>query len=252
MPMTLVTSAAASDSRSTLITGTAPTELASKRRKTPASSAACSSSAPCCERSCLLAVTTDLPAFSAPSWKSRAGSMPPMSSTTMSMPGSPTISAKSAVTGTPSGTRPRPLGVPLEDAAQLDVPARGQPDLLGLFDEQPARRRSRPCRSPASRSLPYPSPQPPASPQRVLAPAPRAAAAGARRPPRSRARSRRAPRRRSTKTTAGARLSVVVVGHRVAVGAGARRRRARGPPRRRRSPRSRGGRRRCGGSTADR
>ena len=108
--MTPVIWAAASDSRSTLITGTAPTALASKRRKVPWSSAVCSSSAPCCDRSCLLAVTTALPAVSAASWIVRAGSMPPISSITTSISGSFTRSAKSAVVRTPGGASARRWG----------------------------------------------------------------------------------------------------------------------------------------------
>ena len=67
---------AASDSSSTRTTGTAPATAASKRSRTPYSRAVSNSSSPCWESSCLLAVTTSLPARIAASRYSRAGSMP--------------------------------------------------------------------------------------------------------------------------------------------------------------------------------
>ncbi len=63
------------------MTGTAPATAASKRSSTPAARAAAKSSSPCWAISCLLALTTGLPASSAARTYSRAGSVPPISST---------------------------------------------------------------------------------------------------------------------------------------------------------------------------
>ena len=60
--LTRSTCAPASDSWSTRITGTTPATAASKRSCTPCSRAAAHSSSPCSASSCLLAVTTCLPA----------------------------------------------------------------------------------------------------------------------------------------------------------------------------------------------
>src|SRR3954447_11017392 len=84
IPCRRSTWAAASDSCSTRMTGTTPATAASKRSWTPWSRAAAHSSSPCWESSCLLAVTTCLPAPMARSTYSRAGSIPPMTSTTRS------------------------------------------------------------------------------------------------------------------------------------------------------------------------
>ena len=62
MPWTRSTCAAASDSCSTRMTGTTPATAASKRSCTPCSRAHAHSSSPCWQSSCLLAVTTCLPA----------------------------------------------------------------------------------------------------------------------------------------------------------------------------------------------
>ena len=64
--LTRSTSAAASDSRRTRMTGTTPATAASKRSWTPCSRAVAHSSSPCSAKSCLLAVTTCLPARIAP------------------------------------------------------------------------------------------------------------------------------------------------------------------------------------------
>jgi len=77
--------------------GMAPATAASKRRSTPALAAASNNSAPDAAISSLLAVTTGLPAFRAVSTSSRAGSNPPMSSTTRSISGSATTDAGSSV-----------------------------------------------------------------------------------------------------------------------------------------------------------
>ena len=88
MPWMRSTRAAASDSCSTRMTGTTPATAPSKRSWTPFSRAHAHSSSPCWESSCLLAETTCLPAFIARSTYSRAGSMPPISSTIRSEPSS--------------------------------------------------------------------------------------------------------------------------------------------------------------------
>ena len=99
----------ASDSRSGRMNGMPPATAASNSRSTPASSAA-NSSAPTLASRLLFPVTTGLPAFRAARISSRAGSIPPITSTTTSMSG--------------STTRPRRPG---EDAAgQLDRPLAGQ------------------------------------------------------------------------------------------------------------------------------
>ncbi len=67
-----------------------PATAASKSRSCPASSAAAKSSVPTLASSSLLAVTTGLPWRSAVRISSRAGSMPPITSTTTSMSGSST------------------------------------------------------------------------------------------------------------------------------------------------------------------
>ena len=85
IPNTLVISVAARLSWITRITGTTPATAASKRSWTPFSRAVSNSSSPCWATSCLFAVTTWRPARSARSTYSRAGSMPPISSTTISL-----------------------------------------------------------------------------------------------------------------------------------------------------------------------
>ena len=69
----------------TRITGIAPATAASKRSWAPPSLAAATSSSPCWATSCLLAVTTWRPSRRARVTYSRAGSMPPISSTITSL-----------------------------------------------------------------------------------------------------------------------------------------------------------------------
>src|SRR5436190_22380785 len=79
----------ASPSRKVLMTGIAAPTAASKFSAPPCFSAALASRKPCLAISALLAVTTDLPDFSAASIAAKAGSPePPISSTKQSMPGS--------------------------------------------------------------------------------------------------------------------------------------------------------------------
>src|SRR3954466_8415107 len=86
IPWMRSTCAAASVSCSTRMTGTTPATAPSKRSWTPCSRAQLHSSSPCEARSSLLAETTCLPARMAASTYSRAGSMPPISSTIRSEP----------------------------------------------------------------------------------------------------------------------------------------------------------------------
>ncbi len=72
-------------SRRARMIGMPPATAASKSRSTPASSLTANSSVPTLASSSLLAVTTGLPARSAAVISSRAGSIPPMTSTTRSM-----------------------------------------------------------------------------------------------------------------------------------------------------------------------
>ena len=102
MPMMRRTGSPASDSRSARTSGMPPATAASKRRSHPAASAALNTSAPTLASSSLFAVTTGLPCLSAVRISSRAGSMPPMTSTMRSIVGSSTTSAASRVSR-PSG-----------------------------------------------------------------------------------------------------------------------------------------------------
>src|SRR4051812_7488032 len=86
IPWMRSTCAAASVSCSTRMTGTTPATAPSKRSWTPCSRAQLQSSSPCEASSSLLAETTCLPARMAASTYSRAGSMPPISSTIRSEP----------------------------------------------------------------------------------------------------------------------------------------------------------------------
>src|SRR5919201_797710 len=108
IPNTFSISVAARLSWITRMTGTTPATDASKRSWTPASRAAAKSSSPNCAISCLLAVTTWRPARRARSTYSRAGSVPPISSTTISERSRMPSKSPSARRRTPtiSGLRP--------------------------------------------------------------------------------------------------------------------------------------------------
>src|SRR5450759_3204749 len=87
--------------------GMPPPTDASKAMSTPAVAAASMTSWPLAAMSALFAVTTDLPALSAPMTTSRATPTPPMSSMTMSMSGSAMMAKASSVTrsaGMPSAS----------------------------------------------------------------------------------------------------------------------------------------------------
>ena len=79
--------------------GTPPATLPSNPKRTPARSAAWNTSCPWTASKALLAVTTSLPAAIAPSTRLLAGSIPPMSSTTMPIAGSAIRRRESVVTG---------------------------------------------------------------------------------------------------------------------------------------------------------
>ena len=103
MPMIRRIRSPASDSLRGRMRGIPPATDDSKRRSTPAVEAASKSSAPQLANSSLLAVTTGLPPLRAVRMSVRAGSIPPMTSTTTSTVGSETTALASAVR-IPSGT----------------------------------------------------------------------------------------------------------------------------------------------------
>src|ERR1700754_4704681 len=99
---------AARPSRKVLTIGIAAPTAASKFSAAPCFSAACASRRPCLAISALLAVTTDLPAFSAVSTADSAGSPePPINSTKQSMPGSPASAMGSLAQATSRRSSPR-------------------------------------------------------------------------------------------------------------------------------------------------
>ena len=102
MPMTDVISLAMSECFSGSMMGMPPPTLASKAISLPAAAAASMTSSPWVAMSALLAVTTFLPAASAPSTTVRAKVVPPISSTTRSMSGSLMTSLKSLVNRCPT------------------------------------------------------------------------------------------------------------------------------------------------------
>lgn len=111
MPMMRLIGSPTSDSRSGRMNGIPATTAASYSRSTPLASATSANSLPTLASSSLLAVTTGLPAFNAATINSRAGSMPPINSTTRSTAGSATTSAASVVTIAGSSATPRSLDI---------------------------------------------------------------------------------------------------------------------------------------------
>ena len=98
-----------------------PPTAASNRSAAPVRRAIASSSGPWWARTCLFAVTTGLPAESAAAMSVRAGSSPPISSTTTSVSGAATRCAGASVSsdfGDPA--RHRPGDVPDGDAGELE------------------------------------------------------------------------------------------------------------------------------------
>src|SRR5947209_867883 len=97
MPMTRRMRSPARDSFSGLMMGIPPATAASKARSTPVCSASSKSSLPRVASNSLLAVTTERPEARALRMRLRAGSMPPMTSTTILTSGSSTTSLGSLV-----------------------------------------------------------------------------------------------------------------------------------------------------------
>src|SRR5450756_2434708 len=105
----------ANPSRRVLMTGIAAPTAASKLSAPPCFSAALANRNPCLAISALLAVTTDLPDFSAASIADSAGSPePPISSTKQSMPGS--FASASGLFAQPMPRRSRPRFLTFERA----------------------------------------------------------------------------------------------------------------------------------------
>ena len=122
-----------SDSRRGRISGMPPATAASKSRSTPAPSAAWNSSAPAVASSSLLPVITGLPAFIAARISSRAGSRPPITSTTTSMSGSSTTERASVVSSARVDGRAPGLGeVAHGDAGDLEAQAGAGGDVVAL------------------------------------------------------------------------------------------------------------------------
>ena len=99
----------ASPSRIALMIGMPPATAASKATMTPRAWAASKTSLPWMAMSALLAVTTCLPFWMARKTSVRAGSSPPMSSTTIRTSGSSTTAVGSSVSTMPSSARSRGL-----------------------------------------------------------------------------------------------------------------------------------------------
>src|SRR6266545_3649788 len=128
MPSTRRTRSPASDSLSGATIGTAPPTAASNLRSTPATSAASNSSPPWVASSSLLAVTTGLPSRIASRIRERAGSMPPITSTTTSTSGSATTAAASPLirVGSTAGSRLRVTSRTATRCSVIATPARSR------------------------------------------------------------------------------------------------------------------------------
>src|SRR3954470_1559154 len=100
---------------------------ASKRSCTPASRATAKSSSPCWASSCLLAVTTGLPARSAARTYSRAGSVPPISSTIRSDPARIESKSPSPRVSTPETSGCRPVAAVTASARAASSSAKAAP-----------------------------------------------------------------------------------------------------------------------------
>src|SRR6476659_1589385 len=125
IPKTLEISVAPKLSCITRTIGSTPATAASKRICTPASRATSKSSSPCRASSCLLAVTTGLPARSAARTCSRAGSVPPISSTIRSAPARTSSKSPSPRVRTPeiSGRRPQAASTAAARSATISAKA---------------------------------------------------------------------------------------------------------------------------------
>ncbi len=127
IPCTRSISAPASDSCSTRMTGTTPATAPSKRSCTSCERAASHSSSPCCESSCLLAVTTWRPARMARSRYSRVGSIPPISSTIRSEPSSRSSNEPRLRVSTPASSGRRPVSRSIRSACRGSSSAKAEP-----------------------------------------------------------------------------------------------------------------------------
>src|SRR5215213_9511001 len=116
IPWTRSMCAAASVSDITRIAGTTPATAPSKRSWTLFARAASKISSPNWESSCLLAVTTWRPAPSARSTYSRAGSVPPISSTTRSLRSSRSAKSPRLRVSTPATSGRRPVSAAMASA----------------------------------------------------------------------------------------------------------------------------------------
>ena len=144
---------ATSPSLRDLITGMPPPTLASKPTSTPFAAAAAKMSRPSWESSALLAVTTCLPASMASRTKVLAGSMPPISSTIMSIFGSLIRSRASRVSGTW-----------LNRSGRASVPWSAMP---ARRMDIPVRRTSRSCCASSTSAKPLPTVPKPIMPTRI-------------------------------------------------------------------------------------
>ena len=102
IPITRVIGSPRNDSRNARMSGIPPATAASNNKSTPAASDCAHSSWPTLASNSLFAVTTGLPLAIAVAISSRAGSMPPITSTMRSIDGSATTACASRVS-TPSG-----------------------------------------------------------------------------------------------------------------------------------------------------
>src|SRR5437764_1572649 len=195
---------AESDSSSTRTTGTTPATAASKRRRTPRLRAVSKSSSPCCESSCLFALTTSLPARSAVRRYSRAGSIPPISSTSRSDPARICSKSPCVRVSSPLRTGRRPLKRSISSALCCSSTTNADPTV--------------PCPSRPTRKSPLPGP-------RALARATPGALCALADIARGQVLEALSPHHLAGIAVAGeddrrARRAVVVVGHRMSVGSG--------------------------------
>src|SRR5436309_909247 len=195
---------AESDSSSTRTTGTTPATAASTRSRTPRSRAVSNSSSPCCESSCLFALTTSLPACSALSRYSRAGSMPPISSTSRSAPARICSKSPWVRVSSPLRTGRRPLKRSISSALCSNSTTNADPTV--------------PCPSRPTRKSPLPG-------SRALARAPPGALRALADIARGQVLEALSPHHLAGVAFAGeddrrARRAIVVVGHRISVRSG--------------------------------
>src|SRR6266571_5268075 len=134
MPKTLSTRLAVSPSLTARINGMPPATAASKASATPRRLASSHSSWPWWASSALFAVTTCLPAASALRMKVRAGSRPPISSTTTGIEGSPSTRLASAVIG--SALRSSPSRGRVRSVSATAASVRRQPARSSRFSRR--------------------------------------------------------------------------------------------------------------------